>query len=120
MPFGKSFLKKIFEETKLQPGNRRTPNVAIYFFHKTPYQPKFGPIIRMIVDMGDDTRILAAGDTGIEQRPFKGHHNDMMDMFHAGLYIDMHTPVQGSKWPSNEPILNIIANKTTQELNVDL
>ena len=87
MPFGKSPLKKIFEETRLQPGNRRTPNVATYFYHKTPYQPKFSTIFRMIIDMAEEKLVMASLDTGIEQRPFKGHHNDMMDMFHAGLYI---------------------------------
>ena len=97
-----------------QVGNRRTPNVATYFYHKSPYQPKAGAIFRIIADMGDEARVIASFDTGIEQRPFKGHHNDMMDMFHAGLYIEMHTPVQGSKWPSNEPILSIVPTNIKQ------
>ena len=95
-------------------GNRRTPNVAVYFYHKEPYSPKGGPIIRMIADMGDDLRILAALDTGNEQRPGNPHQNDLMDLFHSGLYIELASPVNGSKWPKGdkEKIMHINAIKS--------
>ena len=72
-------------------GNRHTPNVAIYFFHKTPYSPRFGPIIRLIADMNEPKEIFAAMDTGIEQRYGSQHQTDMMAPFHKGEYIKMHT-----------------------------
>lgn len=82
-------------------GSRRTPNVAIYFFHKSPYSPRFGPIIRMIADMAEQTGMLASLDTGIEQRAGSPYRADMMDLFHKGEYVTMHTPWKGSDWPTD-------------------
>lgn len=79
VPLSKSPFKKLFEEKRPMAGSRRTPNVAVYFFHKSPYSPKFGPIIRLIADMGNDQAVLAALDTGIVQRIGSPHMTDLMD-----------------------------------------
>jgi hypothetical protein len=109
VPFGKTPLKKLFEEKRPMEGNRRTPNVAIYFFHKSPYSPKFGAIIRMIADMGNNKSMLASMDTGIEQRAGSSHRADFMDLFHKGEYVNMPTTSKGSDWPKQEktPIISI-------------
>lgn len=72
-------------------GNRRTPCVAIYFYHKDPYEPKYGPIMRLISDLADTTKIVGAMDTGTEQRPLGAYRTDFMDLFHDGGFIDMPT-----------------------------
>ena len=46
----------------------------------------------MIVDMADESSFIGALDTGSEQRVFKKHASDLMDLFHAGIYIDLETP----------------------------
>lgn len=58
--------------------------------------------MRMIVDMADDYKILTTVDTGIEQRPGSPHEADMIDLFHSGRYLEVPTPVKGSKWPRSE------------------
>jgi hypothetical protein len=68
IPLSKSPFKFLYETVRPMAGSRRTPNVAIYFFHKTPYSPRFGPVIRMISDLADDNKIYAALDSGTEQR----------------------------------------------------
>jgi hypothetical protein len=101
MPFGKTPIRKLFEETRSMEGSRHTPNVAIYFYHKSPYSPKFGPIIRLIADMANEQSILASLDTGIEQRPGSKHRTDFMELFHRGDYVEMPTTREGSKWPTD-------------------
>ena len=90
-------------------GSRHTPNVAIYFYHKSPYSPRFGAIIRVIADMGDELSVLACLDTGIEQRPGFQNRADFMELFHRGDYVEMPTVKSGSKWPADgqKPLLRI-------------
>lgn len=102
MPLSKSPLRRFFEQKRPQDGNRRTPNVAIFFYHKGAYLPTGGPIMRMIVDMADESKILASLDTGIDQRPGGPHSTDFMDLFHSGLYVEMPMPAKGTKWPRAE------------------
>lgn len=83
-------------------GNRHTPNVAIYFFHKTPYSPRFGPVIRMISDMSEPGFVYAALDTGLEQRYGSAHQTDLMDPFHNGEYLEIYTTEPEGKWPKGE------------------
>ena len=63
--------------------------VALYFFHKSPYEPKFCPIIRIITDFGNNKTMLGAMDTGVEQRSFGEHRVDFMEMFHNGEYLEI-------------------------------
>jgi len=67
-PFSKTPLRPIFEEIRPMPGSHRTLNLAKFFYHKTPFNVKFGPIIRVVHDLGDSEKIWASMDTGIEQR----------------------------------------------------
>jgi acyl-homoserine lactone acylase PvdQ len=83
-----------------QAGTRRTPNVAIFFYHKGNYRPMAGPIIRMIADMADDSKILAILDTGTEMRAGSPFIDDQMKLFHSGKYVEMPTPYNLAKWPS--------------------
>ena len=83
-----------------QAGSRRTPNVALFFYHKGNYRPMAGPIIRMISDMADDQKILAILDTGTEMRAGSPHIDDQMKLFHAGQYVEMPTPYNLARWPS--------------------
>lgn len=74
-------------------GSRRTASVAINFYHKTKYSPRFGPIIRFIADMSNEGKegngILGCMDSGLEQRAMSKHRTDMMDMFHNDSYMIM-------------------------------
>lgn len=63
--------------------------MALYFFHKSPYEPKFCPIIRIISDFGNTDTMLGAMDTGVEQRAFSEHRVDFMDYFHDGRYLEI-------------------------------
>lgn len=83
-------------------GNRHTPNVAIYFFHKTPYSPRAGPVIRMISDLSEPNFVYAALDTGLEQRYGSPHMTDLIDPFHSGEYLQIHTTESGSQWPKGD------------------
>lgn len=112
VPLSKTPFKKLYETIRPMAGNRRTPNVAIYFFHKTPYSPRFGPIIRLIADMNDQAKVYAALDTGIEQRFGSDHQTDMMDLFHKGEYVTMPTTVPGSEWPKGEEAKVLTIKKT--------
>ena len=58
----------------------------------------------MIADLGDDTKIYGAMDTGVEQRPMSPHRIDFMELFHNGQYIDMPTL---SNPPDTEPVMRI-------------
>jgi acyl-homoserine lactone acylase PvdQ len=116
VPFSKTPLKPFFERQMPQAGTRRTPNVAIFFYHKGNYRPLAGPIIRMIADMSDDKNILAVLDTGTEMRAFSPYIDDQMQLFHSGKYVTMPTPFNTDKWPSAHnqdnlpPVIDI--NKT--------
>ena len=109
MPFAKTPLRKLFEERRPMEGSRHTPNVAIYFYHKSPYSPRFGAILRVIADMGNDHSVLACLDTGNEQRAGLKNRADFMDLFHRGDYVEMPTVKNGSQWPteSQKPLLRI-------------
>ena len=77
--------------------------MAMYPYHKDPFNVQFGPIMRMICDLGDDTKIVGAMDTGVEQRAMGPHRVDFMQLFTNGKYIDM--PSVGI--PKKEPVLKI-------------
>jgi hypothetical protein len=49
--------------------------------------------------MKDESKVLSILDTGMEQRPGHPHQASMLDMFHNGDYVEMPTPMKGSKWP---------------------
>ena len=65
-PLSKSPLRIFFEEIRTIEGSRRTVSIACFFFHKDPYNVKFGPIIRIIHDMGDEEKVWGSMDTGTE------------------------------------------------------
>ena len=110
-PFSKSPLRFFFEETRSiavtllfspSQGNRRTPNIAVFFYHKSPYIVKFGPVIRMISSLADSDKYWGAQDTGLEQRAMSKHRTDFMDAFHNGVYMEMPLGIRG-----REPIVMI-------------
>jgi len=72
-------------------GNRRTLNMGTFFYHNEPFNLKFGPVIRIIHDLGVEDKVWGCMDTGIEQRPLSEHRTDFMDMFHKGEYLEMPT-----------------------------
>eukprot|EP00347_Sterkiella_histriomuscorum_P009270 403341851 len=90
-PFSKSPLRLLFEEQRPARGSRRTNNLALYFYHKTPYSARFGSVIRMITDMNVEGKVVGAFDTGLEQRAGRPHRIDFLDMFLDGQYMDMPT-----------------------------
>jgi len=49
--------------------------------------------------MKDEKKVLSILDTGMEQRPGHIHQASMLDMFHNGDYVEMHTTAEGSNWP---------------------
>ena len=78
----------------------------MFFYHKTPYIVKFGPVIRMISSLADSEKYWGAQDTGIEQRAMSKHRTDFMDAFHEGAYMEM--PLgNGHRLKGEEPIVII-------------
>lgn len=61
----------------------------MFFYHKEPYSVKFGPILRMINDMGDTTKFWGSMDTGVEQVAFSPHRADFMELFHQGGVMEI-------------------------------
>ena len=127
VPFSKTPLKPLFERQMPQAGNRRTPNVAISFYHKGPYRPQAGPIIRLIADMSDENNILAVLDTGTEMRALSPYIDDQMQLFHSGEYVTMPTPFNKATWPTEDndkrsisPILEIKKSGSKQHIKGDL
>ena len=66
-------------------------SVAFSFYQQAPYQPRFGPVIRLISDMGVDDKVFGVMDTGTEQRILGPHKTDFMDLYHADKYVEMPT-----------------------------
>jgi hypothetical protein len=58
-------LRLFFEEVRPYPGNRRTSNVALWFYHREQFVPKFGAVIRMIADLNNSDYMYGAVDTGL-------------------------------------------------------
>ena len=100
-PFGKTPLKYLLNYKHPHPGTRRTNNPATFFYHMEPYSPKFGAIVRVVADMGDDDKMFAAADSGYEQRPGWAHYADLFPDFFKGKYQQLATSTNTKDWPSS-------------------
>lgn len=84
----------------------------MYFYHKAPYEAKFGSVIRMITDIGDHSKVIGAFDTGLEQRATRPHRIDFVDKFIEGKYMEMPTGKhETSVKIGDKPILKVTKKK---------
>jgi len=89
MPFSLTPLQYFFEINRPIAGSRRTINIACYFLHESPFEVTFGPVLRIIMDLGKQDHMEYAMDVGIETQTLSDEKNAFNDIFHDGEYVKM-------------------------------
>lgn len=70
-------------------GDGETVNRATHIFN-TPYQAEMTASMRLIADMSDGSSSLMANASGQVGMPLQDHYTDLVDIWLAGEYVDMH------------------------------